>query len=374
VIKRLRSFSKTLAVSLNIGAVILLLLSYLSTHVSPETAPSLAFFGVAYGVFVLLNLFFIIFWLLVKKRLALISVLAILLGFNHLTAYFQVIPDKSMQESKNKMVVLSYNVRLFGWYNWRTNIEDRDRMIRRLELTKADVFCFQEFFHNSRPGTFETKELLKLTLDAPYIYDEYTSHVQKDQHYGIATLSKYPIVNTGRINFDEERSNVCIFTDIVVPGSDTIRVYNAHIASIRFSDNDYRFLDDLKNQEDTLKPDLSKGLSIIDRLKKAYKKRAIQISTVMNHIESSPYPVVFCGDFNDTPVSYAYNLVSRKLEDAFKNGGWGIGNTYLGKFPSFRIDYIFHSDDLISQGYEKLEEETSDHHAIKCEILWGEPE
>ena len=90
---------------------------------------------------------------------------------------------------------------------------------------------------------------------------------------------------------------------------------------------------------------------ISDRLRLAYIKRARQVDELNAYIRQSPYPVLVCGDFNDTPVSYTYHTIRGDLTDAFRSAGKGIGNTYRGKFPSFRIDYIFHSPEFQSANY-----------------------
>ena len=46
---------------------------------------------------------------------------------------------------------------------------------------------------------------------------------------------------------------------------------------------------------------------------------------------------------NDTPMSYSYHQLDRLLLDAYAESGSGIGHTYVGAFPSFRIDHIMHS-------------------------------
>lgn len=371
MLRRIRLLGKSAIVAANIIAVICLLMAYAATHIHPEKAPFLPFFGISFGVLLVVNLGFIAFWLAVKKRLALISGLTVLLGINHVFDYFRPFPFRlsAAPEGKN-ILVLSHNVRLFGWYNWRTNIEDRDRMFARLERIDADVMCFQEFFHNSGPDIFETRETIKRTTGADYLYDEYTSVIDEQQHYGIAILSKFPIVNTGRIDFAGERSNVCIYADVDADG-DTLRVYNAHVASIRFSDNNYRFIEEVMNRPREGEAELREGLNIISRLSLAYKNRARQTAEILEHMSTSPYPIIFCGDMNDTPVSYSYGLLSRSLTDSFRKSGFGIGNTYVGKFPSFRIDYIFHDNDLDSAEYTTHPEETSDHHAVSARIFIG---
>lgn len=102
------------------------------------------------------------------------------------------------------------------------------------------------------------------------------------------------------------------------------------------------------------------------RLKYAFKKRAHQADVLTEHIQSSPYPVIVCGDFNDTPVSYSYRKIRKDLVDAYIKSGRGIGNTYSGVFPSYRIDYILHSRDIQSVGFETIKVNYSDHYPVSC--------
>jgi endonuclease/exonuclease/phosphatase family metal-dependent hydrolase len=371
VIKRLRAFSKRIALSLNLIAVVGILLAYLATQVSPENFPLLALFGIAYGIFLVLNILFVIFWLLVKKRLALISSIAILIGYSYLASYIQLIPEITATDPPAQSItIVSQNVKLFGWYNWTENIQLRDQMIRSLEKSGGDIFCFQEYFHNSTPGIFETRETIKLALGAPHVFDQYTSHIHNGQQYGIATFSKHPIVSSGKIEFKgEKNNNICIYTDVIVYG-DTMRIYNVHAASIRFSDSDYDFIEKINEEKQEADVKIDQAYGIVERLSNAFQRRARQVSLVKEHANKSPYPTIICGDFNDTPVSYSYATISKGLVDTFrKSGGIGIGSTYLGAFPSFRIDYIFHSADLESSNYMRYEGSVSDHTAISA-VVW----
>jgi len=368
VLKRVRSFGRKTLLLINTAVVIAILLSYLATAISPDSFPYLAFFGIAYGFFLLLNLGFIILWLFFKKRYALISLAAILIGFGHLSNYIQLLPDFSSKENDSKSIrIVTQNVRLFGWYNWSENIANRDGIMANLEKIEGDIYCLQEFFHNSGPGIFETRELFKLTADVPYLHQEYTTTVNRTQHYGIAIYSKFPMVGKGQIRFEGEKSNnMCIYADFEVYG-DTVRVYNAHVASIRFTDTQYAFFQDLNTEKEI--EDLSGALGIARRLAAAFRRRARQVTLIKEHVENCPYPVVICGDFNDTPVSYSYATISEGLKDAFRVSGSGIGSTYVGAFPSFRIDYIFYSPELKSHNYTTHPEEISDHRAISCDLI-----
>lgn len=71
---------------------------------------------------------------------------------------------------------------------------------------------------------------------------------------------------------------------------------------------------------------------------------------------------------NDTPVSYCYRQFSRQLYDAFVESGNGIGQTYIGKVPSNRIDYIFYSEEFESANFTTHQVNLSDHKPISAEL------
>jgi endonuclease/exonuclease/phosphatase (EEP) superfamily protein YafD len=90
---------------------------------------------------------------------------------------------------------------------------------------------------------------------------------------------------------------------------------------------------------------------------------------IARHIELCKHPVIICGDFNDPPVSYTYRKISHGFADAFMRSGWGIGSTYHGPMPSFRIDYIMHSKQFISMDYRRIKFDYSDHFPVECRII-----
>ena len=171
----------------------------------------------------------------------------------------------------------------------------------------------------------------------------------------MATYSKFPVFNKGTVSISGERTNnVCIYSDIVI-GEDSIRVYNAHLASNWFQKEDYEFLD---------RPTVEGAESIIERLKVSFFKRAKQVKAIKAHMNTSPYPIILCGDFNDTPTSFTYKQLSEGLNDSFANAGLGIGQTYNGKFPALRIDYILYSPELEIVNFKTSEVSLSDHYPI----------
>jgi endonuclease/exonuclease/phosphatase family metal-dependent hydrolase len=179
-------------------------------------------------------------------------------------------------------------------------------------------------------------------------------------------LSKYPIIAKGDVMFNNSSNsdNYCIFADVVKNG-DTLRIYNIHLQSIKLQQDDYALFGEKNKQANSEK---STFRLLIEKLRIAYPNRADQAKRVTEHMLTSPYPVVICGDFNDTPMSYVYNQFNDQLTDSYRECSTGIGVTYAGKVPAGRIDYIFHTDELSAQHFTIQEKAYSDHRAVYCEI------
>ena len=129
-----------------------------------------------------------------------------------------------------------------------------------------------------------------------------------------------------------------VWADVLV-GDDTVRVFNNHLHStaINAADNEYitehRFLSDTARE--------TKIRSIVERLRENSVLRAAQVDSIARVVGETRTRRIICGDFNDTPASYAYHTVrGKRLRDAFVAKGRGLQGTYGGFFNMFRLDYI----------------------------------
>lgn len=342
-----------------------MVLGAVAVSVSPNSAQYLAFFGLGYPVWFFLAVLGLVYSLLRRRWFLLVAIIAVFIiqaDFIERTVRIRAF-SREQEKAKNthRVSVMTYNVRIFDLYNWSEGSATRDKIFDFLDEHRVDVLCFQEFYHTDRKGIFDTKDTLVQFLDNVHVHERYTHEMTGKQYFGVATFSKHPIVESGDLAFESDANNFCIYTDILVDG-DTLRVYNAHLASIRFQQEDYEAM------EQGLDPEDAKRLA--DRLTRAFRKRASQAEKIAAHIASSPHPVVVCGDFNDTPVSYAYELFASHLEDAFVSGGNGLGSTYIGSLPFFRIDYVMHSRGMRVEHFETHEVRHSDHRPVEAHLSW----
>ncbi len=352
----MKKLIKNIVLLVNIAAAILLIASYLSTHISPKDLWILSIIGLAYPYILLANILLILYWLINTSKYVLLSIVSIIIGYSHLQNYIQFSSNTTEEEG---LKIYSYNLKRFaekGYYNSSENATD---IFSFLQEEDPDIICLQEVNFSKEVG-FEPSRIKSSLQD---IESMQYAHTSRDG--GPLTLSKFPIVYLGEIRF-ESSGNMIIYSDINVDG-DTIRVYNCHLQSYRFTPNDINSIDSLsfENSDKNIE-----GIKVVSyKLKQAFIKRSEQADKLNEHINKSPYPVIVCGDFNDTPVSYTYQTVRGNLNDAFVESGSGIGNTYIGKLPSFRIDYIFFSDHFKGYNFKVDEVDFSDHYPVSCTLL-----
>lgn len=322
--------------------LVALLISYFTPFINPDSFLwPIAFLGLSYPYLLIINSAFLIYWLVRFKKVFWTNVIILALGIEHFNNHFQFFEKES--NSNHHFSVMSFNVRLFNAYQWIEKETISQDIIQFINSSNSNIVCLQEFYApNELPS-----------IQYPYSHIGLQSNRKK---WRMATYSNYPILNKGTVSIHgETKNNVCIFSDIAV-NSDTIRFYNIHLASNWFQKEDYQFLE---------RPSVEGAESIIKRLKISFSKRAKQVNAIKRHMNTSPFPIIVCGDFNDTPNSYAYSVLSEGLDDSFSQQGNGIGSTYNGKIPMLRIDYILFSPEIDISRYVTHQRDFSDHFPIE---------
>ncbi|MCA0431240.1 MAG: endonuclease/exonuclease/phosphatase family protein [Bacteroidetes bacterium] len=324
-----------------------------------------AFFGLAFPFIFILNLIFTLFWLIQFKRTILLGLLTVFISVPMALRYIQFSKIKKTENKTFKVV--SYNSMLFDLYNWSNNKKNRQNIFNQLSEINPDILCLQEFYTSEDIDDFNNIDTLKNLLKTKYHYADYSVTLRKNDHWGVAIFSKYKIINQGKLEFKTSLNNLCIYSDIVI-NNDTIRVYNIHLQSISFSKEDTKFFEEVL-LEKKINIELEQSKNIVRRLKRAFLKRAVQAKLVSDHMQNCKYKIILCGDFNDTPASYTYNLLTKKLKDSFIEKGNGFGRTYAGKWPKFRIDYVLHDEKLKCVEHTISSETYTDHYPISSKFI-----
>ena len=303
-----------------------------------------------------MNFLFAGWWLYKRKRFFYLPLAVLLLGFQHFFNFFGFNFIRTATTT-NSLRVMSYNVRYFN----ATALLQPEKLqkahqaiLRTIQEQPVDIFCGQEFAGKTADYNLRAKQFLANEMGLKHSF-----------HGGGSSLvifSKYPIIKKGMIDFDGSY-NGAIYADIQYD-SKTIRIYCFHLQSIRLGSDENEIFNQ-KNLSSLGQDTTQKKYSRIrNKLKNAFLLREEQANFISKHIQESPYPVLVCGDMNDTPSSYAYGQLSKGLKDAFRERGAGFGSTYAGALPFLRIDYAFTNPDCAIESFQVLPNTTSDHYPI----------
>jgi len=353
--KFLRSIIKHLLLIINILVAVCYLFGVVSTFVPPYRMVFLSYFGLIFPLFAVANIFFVIFWAIRKKWFVFISVALFVFTFSHLNNCF-TIPYKSFfkQKTEQKIKILSYNISAMRMV--RTS--QKENFFKFIAETDADIVCFQEF------GYYKEKDrdnfLAEMKKNYPYRHIWYKNQ-SKTNSWGVATFSKFPIIFKKKIDFDS-KYNVSVFSDIVI-NNDTVRVFNNHLESNKFSMADIK---KYQSAGDNLSGSELKNISSIlsQKLGDAYKIRAVQARILAGEIKKSPYKNIVCGDFNDVPSSYVYHKVKGNLTDLFTATSWGYKYTFYNKGMLVGIDHILIDKSFVPISLTIPHKKFSDHYPV----------
>ncbi|MDG2491963.1 MAG: endonuclease/exonuclease/phosphatase family protein [Flavobacteriaceae bacterium] len=290
---------------------------------------------------VIINIAFFLYWLLRSKWVFLLFMIAFLIGYGEWGLLYQF-PRNLIHKSTDTFKVMTYNVRLFNKFDW---IEGKDipaEIKRFLDNEQPDVICFQEYSKSEAP---------KLP-SYPY---SYVQPIQSNGKSEIAIFSKFPINNTGYINF-ENSTNSGIFTDIQYRGKKA-RVYNLHLESLRIN-----FKDTLITNRN------SEGLQL--KFNQVFKKQLDQIGQFEKIDKQNPFPSIVCTDLNNSQFSVIYRALKKDKNDVFKEAGTGLGTTFNFSFFPLRIDFILTDAIFKINGFKSYDIELSDHLPIMTTLAW----
>jgi endonuclease/exonuclease/phosphatase family metal-dependent hydrolase len=154
--------------------------------------------------------------------------------------------------------------------------------------------------------------------------------------YGVAVLSKYPIVEQRRYLLSSaEQQRACLESRIHL-GNQTLTFFSVHLG--------------LNPQE-----------------------RHRQLDELLAYTADAPAPKVLVGDFNANPGSQEIARVLEQFQNAFAVAGTGGGYTSPADGPRETIDYVFVSPDLSVLSAEVIPSLASDHLPVVARVSLQSP-
>ncbi|CDF79970.1 endonuclease/exonuclease/phosphatase [Formosa agariphila KMM 3901] len=315
----------------------LLLLSYILPFFPPKQFALLSVLGLTVPFLIIINVLFVLYWLLKLKRQMVLSALVLILGYFCFGAYYKFSSSTS-NPSEDSLSVMSYNVRMFNVYNWIPDTDVGLEISKFVAKEQPDILSLQEFHPKNA------------SVDFSFYKYKYIQLAGEQKQFGQSIYSKHPIINKGSVTFPDTPNNA-IFVD-VVKGADTIRVYNIHLQSLKINPE----VEELKKQDSE---------RLFKSIGQSFATQQRQTELFLEHKAQCNYKMIITGDLNNTASSYVYRMIKGNLNDTFKEAGSGFGKTFNFKFFPVRIDFIFTDDAFNINGFKIFNDAVySDHYPI----------
>jgi len=360
--KFLRNLLHVLFVTANIGVIILFLLSAYSDRISPAKSVLAAYLGLAFPIFFALNVCFIIYWGFTKRwKILIIGLCTFLICGGAISRYFPFNRRANPVPQENVIKVLTYNVMNFA--GKKHTKESPNKIIEYINETDADIVCLQEYTVQKSGKDLTSKTVSNALKKYPY-QSVIKLNTTRYGLSGLAVFSKFPISNSRKIDYKSLHNGSSIH-ELDINGKKLILINN-HLESFKLTLKDRTQYSSLIKSFDSDILGQIKG-TFQSKLGPAFIQRATQAQIIAKEIEKAGGDyILVCGDFNDTPISYAHRIIQGNLTDAFVASGKGMGVTYNQNLFLFRIDNILNSSNITPLNCTVDKVKYSDHYPMWC--------
>lgn len=365
---KFRLFTKRFFILLNSIVAVVFLLACMAPYLNPQKWWFISFLGLGFPFLLIVVIIFLIWWLFVKRKLALISAIALLLGYKSITVFFAWHSTAGFTNVKKPgtIRIATWNVARFIEMKRNNNkgSKTRLRMMEQIQAQNADILCMQEFFHSQASDWYPNLTYISKQFNYPYYYFSHDN--DGDKHFtGNVIFSRFPIIDSGLIRYPRPSLPEALLHADIKVGNDTIRVYTTHLQSLQLQPSDYERINQIKEGDDGL---VTNSKTIFSKVKLGLSYRKIQVDIIDQVLDDCPHPMIFCGDLNDIPNSYTYFAIRGEMQDAFLKKGYGIGRTFSSVSPTLRIDYILADDRFQINQFKRIVRNYSDHYMLVSDM------
>lgn len=323
----------------------LLFFSFLLPYVSPKSFPALSLLSLLVSPLILLNLLFVVYWLIRLKKYFFISLVPLLIAYVFFNPFIQNDKFDIKEEAYSYQIkILSYNVRLFNAFEKEgSKINETTFLQDIIKEEQPDIISIQEYYKN------HTVNFSDYPYRFIYFKSKKTRVGKKENYLGHAIFSKYPLISQSSFDFEGTANNT-LHTQLVID-KDTLSLYNAHLQSLGITAS----VSQLQEADATI---------LTNRMSTSFIKQQKQAEIIKEHQKTSSHPVIITGDFNNTAYSYTYHAMLDGLQDTFIEKGNGLGTTFSFDGYPMRIDYIMADPSFDVLNFKTFTTSFSDHYPI----------
>lgn len=319
--------------------------SDVSNNVLILACPFLSFYWV-----IILSVVVLLLFLVLKNFRIALTYFAIMLVFTLLLNDFSLKMIHHRMPEKDK----TYDSLKVGAYNIKYYAYGIEKISKFISESDFDVLLLSESVL-----TPEKLAYLKSSLPA------YT--VLTDNGHDLSILSKYPVLDYKIIDLPTYLASFSSSNDIEKLKAGGIHRSFVH-AVINVNGTEVNILSLRliagRPKDKSLKESIKWGKYLINAQEE-------ELTVFLGYLRALKGPVIFGGDLNVQPNTQLVRQIKKYAVDTFLEEHFKGPYTFKLSFPTMRIDYLFHSSDIISKNSERVIVKTllSDHFPIRAELF-----
>ena len=346
-------------------AAILLASSVVSIFISPTKVPVAALLCLAFPLFFFVNLLGLLFAVFLRRKWWMLPASTFILSFPALCSYCPIrIISPTATPASDTLRIVSFNTRNFGGHE--SDSLGNNYVAKLMREAEADIVCFQE---GVKERDFYKQSVIPLLTQRYPYYDILIQGTKSP----MGLFSRFPILSQEIVT--QSGNNHAIAYRVLRSAGDTLCIVNCHLSSIGLNEAQKNVYDYAFRGYVASTNSIGGLQSIVNSFLQAASQRALMADTLAAYIQKHRHEsLIVCGDFNDTPVSYAVRRTASGLTDCYRKAGYGIGRTFCRNNIIVRIDHIFCSPDWEPTLCRVLPVETySDHYPIIAKLIRKKP-
>ena len=227
---------------------------------------------------------------------------------------------------------------------------DTSTVMRDILDVNADVVLIQEAMLAPHPFHYDEVPAIRCYKDELNRKYPYRSYPYNDD---VAILSRYPFSINAIVppikgydvfsQFSDVVHYATLSFDVTLKGRN-LRFISTHLHSYGLTNAEKQLAGaSVQGEMDVERGSRVYGLSLSQKLKRAFSLRASEAQQLRSAIDNCPHDVIVCGDFNDVAGSFAHRTIAGDdLRDAWSECGWGYQPTYAKYRFFFHIDHILY--------------------------------
>jgi len=355
LIKGFKRFTLNLIAGINAVTIVLMLFVGMSDRIDPESHPFLSCLGLSFPVLIVVNLLFILFWVIFSFKRVIIPFVGFLICYSPIRTYC---PLNRSSSEKADFTLMTYN--MAGFSNDENGLIGGrlPESIDHVEESDADVVCMQE-------EGIEDDWVVRFAKKYPYR----DSCLQEPSGNCITVLSRYPILKKTRIPFEGFTYNLAADFVLDVDGKQ-VHLINCHLETAGLTSEERQQFKRMMKGEEAADSARENSRLLLVKIGKHNVKRAGQVKNILQYMDKYPdESFIVCGDFNDTPISYTRHKMAERLTDCYRESGFGPGWTFHRDAIRVRIDHVLCSSDITPIDCKTDNSiASSDHYPVLCRL------